>query len=183
MTEQMDDLDALFNYMDTASSSGDSGVFFDPGTYTVALKAIEYIPEGFKGKSCKFHFTVKTSSNADCPEQSTRSWIVKLDKTKDQNVRTLSDIKNMIFALLGQDPRELRSAEKNPKAHAQASALFKAAISPAFAASHNPPLSPKFLVGRECQLEAQQVPTKPKFEGGPAGKFTRHVWAPTPKTS
>lgn len=173
----MSDLDSLFADMAGASGSS-SGVYFTEGTYTVTLKQIEYIPNGYKGKSCKFHFTVDTSSTEEVKAQSSRVWICKLDKSKDQNKRTFADIKNLVFALTGQDPVALKDPAAQPKAHEQATAAFKAAIDATFAAESKIPQT--FLIGRKCALEAQKITTAAK-EGKPAGEFTRHVWSPLPK--
>lgn len=166
-------LDALFDSMATAEGSS-SGVFFTEGVYKVALKEIDYKPAGYKGKSCIFRFTVTESNNPEHPVGATRVWICKLDKSRDENVRTLADIKSLIFALGGKSIRDVGSAEANPKAHEQATKMFKAALDATFAKQEG--IDPAVLFGREAKLEALKIPTKPKTPGGPPGEYTRHVW-------
>lgn len=175
----MSDLDDIFKDM-ANSKGGSSSTFFTQGVFGVALKGVEWIPDGYKGTSCKFHFTVVTSSNeAEHAIGATRTWILKLDK-KEQRERTMADIKALIFALLGFNPRDLKNPETNPGAHQQATMLFKALIDPSFAAANNLVEKAAGMIGRECVAEIEVVATKPR-DGKPAGQFTRHVFGPTPK--
>jgi hypothetical protein len=165
------DLDQIFGNMEKASMS-DKGSFFPGGLYTCALKSMEY-RNGFKGQSFIAKFEVLESNNPDCAVGSTRSWIVKLDKqeTKEQ---AMGDIKALIFALLGKSAKDVGSADKNPLAHKQAVALFKAHIDE----NYGPKFKAEFgvdapsLVGRPVSLEATSVKTKA------GGDFTRHSWSP-----
>ncbi len=174
-------IEDIFKDMEKAKGSA-SGTFFTTGVYTVGLKAIEWIPDGYKGTSCKFHFTVlKSSDPVNHPVEQTRVWILKFDK-KEQRERTMADIKSCIFALMGQDPRALKNPDANPQAHQQATMLFKALIDPTFAVANNLTEKAQKLIGRQCITEVEVVDTKPK-DGKPAGKFTRHAWAPLPKAA
>jgi len=165
----MSDLEALFEGMASAKGSS-SGVFFTEGVYTTELKEIEFIPNGYKGKSVKFHCKVLESNNPQHAVGSTRVWILKLDKSKDENKRTMADIKGLIFALLGTSAKEVGSPETNPNAHEQATALFVAAIDTTYA--KNKGLDPRALIGCKAGLECLSIKTK----GG--GDYTRHVWTP-----
>ena len=170
------DLDTIFGSMEKASVS-DKGTFFNGGLYLNELISIEY-RDGYKGKSCIAKFKVLESNNEEDEVGSTRTWIVKLDnpKTKDQ---AMGDIKGLIFALLGINPRQVGSPDKNPNAHKQASDIFRASIDEDFAAKLEKP-APK-LVGRKCALEATVVSTAPSKDRPEGGKFTRHAWTPAPK--
>lgn len=168
-------IEDMFAGMDTAQGSN-SGVFFTGGNYDVELKEIEYRPNGYKGKSVFFRFKVTTSNNAEHSVGSTRVWICKLGKKPDEDKRTMADIKNLIFALLGQSSKEVGSPEQNPKVHQQATALFLAACDPQYAKKNN--LDPEALIGRTCHLECQVVELKPKPGQTEKGQFTRHIWSP-----
>ena len=175
----MSELDEIFKGMAEAKGSN-SGTFFTTGVFTVALKDVEWIPDGYKGTSCKFHLTVVKSSNeTDHPIGATRVWILKFDK-KEQRERTLADIKAFFFALGGADPRSLKNPESNPQAHHQATMTFKAFCDPTFAAANGMADKVKTLLGRQCIAEVEVVDTKPR-DGKPAGKFTRHAFFPVPK--
>jgi hypothetical protein len=176
----MSDIDELFDNMAEAEGSN-SGVFFTEGLYEVSLKEVEFRPRGYKGKSVIFRFNVEASSDpANHQVGSTRVWICKLDKGEDQKKRTMSDIKNLMFALLGHDPNTLKSPEQHPKAHAQATALFKATIDPAYAKKEN--VDPNKVLGRRCKLEATKIMTNPR-DGRAPSPYTRHVWGPAAKTA
>lgn len=175
------DLDSIFGNMEKASVS-DKGTFYNGGLYLNELISIEY-REGFKGKSCIAKFKVLESNNEEDEVGSTRTWIVKLDnaRTKDQ---AMGDIKGLIFALLGINPRQVGSPDKNPKAHKQAVDIFKAAIDPDFASMLKDAGTPApSLVGRKVALEATVVATAPSKDRPEGGKFTRHAWTPAPKTA
>ena len=169
-------LENLFNQMAKAAGSNSGSTFFTDGVYKVELKEIEYIANGYRGTSCKFHFTVLESNNPAHAPQATRSWIVKLDKTREQNERTMADIKNLVFALTGTSLKQVGSVEVNPKVHTQATEAFFSAIDATVAKKTG--MSPTLLIGRQAALECMSVKTK---EGG---DFTRHVWGPvTPTTA
>lgn len=172
---------AYFDDMDTAKGSS-SGTFFTTGVYTVALKEVEWIPDGYKGTSCKFHLAVKATNNEEHPVGQTRVWILKFDK-KEQKERSMADIKSLLFALLGFDPRPLKNPDSNPKLHKQASMLFKALIDPEFAEANDFVAKAKAMIGKECLLEAEVVATKGKPPENKPGQFTRHAWGPVPKAA
>ena len=166
------DLDSILNNMEKASMT-DKGSFFGPGLYLCECKSLEY-REGFKGRSFIAKFEVIESDNPDHGPGTTRSWIVKLDRA-DTKEMAMVDIKSLIFALLGKSPRDVGSADKNPTAHKQAVALFKAQIDEAskakFKAEYG--IDAPDLRGRRVKLEA--TATKSSKTGN---DFTRHAWGP-----
>ena len=162
-------IEEMFAEMGSALGS-DGGVFFTGGVYKVELNEVEYRPNGYKGKSVFFRFKVLESGNAEHPVGSTRVWILKLGKKPDEDKRTMADIKNLIFALTGTTLKEVGSPEQNPKAHKDATNLFLAACDKAYAEKNK--IDHDALIGRECNLECQDVKTA---KGNP---FTRHVWTP-----
>lgn len=171
----MSDLDQLFEAMAGATGSS-SGVFFTEGNYKVELKEVEFRPNGFKGKSVIFRFTVTESNNPAHPVGSTRVWINKLDKKKDENIRTMADIKSLIFALTGHSVTEVGSPEVNPKAHEQAVACFMAAIDETHAKKSG--IAPDALIGCEAKLEVMKIITRPSPKYPQGGEYSRHVWDP-----
>ncbi len=166
------DLDSIFSNMEKASMS-DKGSFFGPGLYLCELQSLEY-REGFKGRSFIAKFGIVESNNEEHPAGATRSWIVKLDRADTKDM-AMGDIKSLIFALLGKAPRDVGSADKNPKAHAQAVALFKAQLKDeakaAFKEAYG--IDAPNLRGKRVKLEA--TATKSQKTGN---DFTRHAWSP-----
>lgn len=176
------DLDTVFGNMQAASVT-DKGTFFTHGLYVCTLESIEF-RNGYKGQSVIAKFKVDESNSEETSVGETRSWILKLDKpkTKDQ---ALGDIKSLVFASLGINPREVGSPDKNPAAHKQAVDIFKANIDPAVmatlkeqltAAGKNPDVV--VLKGKKVRLEATEVVTAPSPDRPAGGKFTRHTWTP-----
>jgi hypothetical protein len=175
----MSDIDDLFDNMAEAEGSN-SGVFFGEGNFEVSLKEVEFRPKGYRGKSVIFRFEVASSNDPATKPGATRVWICKLDKGEDQKKRTMSDIKNLFFALLGHEPNALKSPEEHPKAHAQVTSIFKALIDPAYAKKES--IDPEKYLGRKCKLEAVKIMTNPRDGKAPA-PYTRHVWSPLPKAA
>lgn len=167
------DLDTLFAGMQQ-SALNDRGEFFAEGLYTVEAKSFEF-RDGFKGKSFIAKFAVVESNNPDTPVGVTRSWIVKLDKAATK-AQAMGDIKSLMFALSGVDPRQVKSPELDPGAHEQATKLFKASIDETYAKTIG--VDPRLLVGRRVRLEATTVKTKATADRPNGGEFTRHSWTP-----
>lgn len=176
------DLENIFGNMERASVT-DKGTFFTHGLYLCTIESIEF-RNGYKGQSVITKFRVEESNSTETSVGETRSWILKLDKpkTKDQ---ALGDLKSLVFAALGFNPREVGSPDKNPGAHKQAVDIFKANIDPAkmaelTAAMNAAGKDPAMLVlkGRKVRLEATEVVTAPSPDRPAGGKFTRHAWTP-----
>ncbi len=169
----MSDLDALFSGM-ASSALNDRASFFPEGLYDCEVKALEY-RNGFKGQSFIAKFAVLSSNNPEAPIGTTRSWIVKLDKPKTK-AQAMGDIKSLIFALLGHEPRNIKAPEVDPGPHEQATKLFKCAIDETFAKAND--VDPKAFIGRKVHLECTTVKTAPTPDRPQGGDFTRHAWAP-----
>jgi hypothetical protein len=169
----MSNLDDLFSGM-AKSSVNDRGAFFTEGLFTVEVKSLEF-RNGFKGQSFIAKFEVKESNSAEHQVGVTRSWIVKLDKpkTKDQ---AMGDIKGLIFALVGVDPKSVKGPELDPGAHEQATKLFKCAIDETYAKASG--VDPKALIGKRVKLECTGIKTQPTADKPQGGDFTRHAWSP-----
>lgn len=168
------DLDTLFAGMEKSTTS-DRSDFFKSGLYTVTTKSFE-LRDGHKGLSFIARFKVLESNNPELTPGSTRSWIIKLDGTKDQKARAMGDIKGLIFALGGQTAAAVGSPEKNPQAHADAAKAFKCAVDETYAATCRVPVDA--LIDLPVKLEVAEVDTKPTPTNPNGGKFSRHAWSP-----
>jgi hypothetical protein len=167
------DLDTLFSGMNKSAVS-DSASFFTEGLYTVEVRSLEF-RNGFKGHSFIAKFEVKESNSPETLVGVTRSWIVKLDKPSTKE-RAMGDIKGLIFALCGTDPKTVKGPELDPSAHEQATKLFKCAIDETYAKANG--VDPRALIGKTVKLECTGVKTKPTADKPGGGDFTRHAWSP-----
>lgn len=158
----------VFNGMDSAPMFG-SGAYFAAGhRYALRTKTIK-VHDGFKGKTFIAEFEVLESSSEKDPPGSTRSYVVKLGAG---NVNAFSDIKALMFAILGTDPKKAGQPSDNPPLHAQAADAVKCAVDRDYAASKG--VAPDAFEGLPVRLETTTKKTK-------AGNdFTVHVWQPAP---
>jgi hypothetical protein len=167
------DLDSLFSGM-AKSTLTDKGAFFTEGLYLCEVASLEF-RNGFKGQSFIAKLKVVESNNEGHRPGVTRSWIVKLDRP-DTKAQAMGDIKSLIFALCGVNPKDVKAPEVDPKAHEQATMLFKCAIDETYAKANN--IDPKMFIGRQVKLECTSVKTKPTDKKPEGGDFTRHAWSP-----
>lgn len=169
------DVNSIYDNMTTVTGSS-SGVWFTEGLYEVELTGIDHRPNGHKGHSCIFQFKVLGSNRETHPVGSSRVWIVKLDGKKDQQERAYADIKNMVFALTGIEPKSVGDPSRDPDAkeqHKEALGLYLAAIDKTFATKHK--IDPEALFGNKALLECQTIKTK---SSNYQNDFTKHVWGP-----
>jgi hypothetical protein len=178
----MSDLEALFGGMALAESSGQQADFFKGGVYSVTTKSFEF-RDGYKGKSFIAKFVIDASNNPEVAVGSTRSWIVKLDGTKEQKTRAMGDIKNLFFALQGLNPDKVKKPEIDPTTHKEASHAFFCSVDAEYAKTKGEGIEHLDFIGLPVKLEATEVDTKPKVVGGAPGKFTRHAWMPSEETT
>lgn len=153
----------------------DRSDFFKDGLYDLETKSFEF-RDGHKGLSFIAKFVVKSSTNSEIQPGMTRSWIVKLDGSKDQKSMAMGDIKGLFFALAGTTTKDVGPPEKNPSAHEQATKAFKCSINETYAKANG--FDPNFLVGRPVKLECTLTKTKPSEKKPQGGEFTRHAWSP-----
>ena len=92
------------------------------------------------------------------------------------NKNAFSDIKSLIFAVTGYDPKKVGKPEENPQLHAQAAEITKGACDEEYAKKIG--MDPGLLVGREVRLTTHLKNTKPTKERPDGGVFTVHSWAP-----
>jgi len=98
---------------------------------------------------------------------------VKKDNMKKN---AFSDIKALIFAILGIDPKDAGQPKEKPALHAQAADLVRAACDPEYAARLG--LDPNALLDLPVRLETFAKPTRPTPEKPSGGVFTVHRWYP-----
>lgn len=161
----MDNLDSIFDGMAKQQMAG-KGQYLPPGySGRVILKPLKWNPNGFKGKSCVFEFTLKTSNLASEPVGSSRNWIIKVDAT---NQYAGSDIKQIMMSCAGVDPATVRSFEADPTPHNEAMSAFKKALT-----------DPSLVEG--CELDLQTVPYTTKgnpAQNKPSTVIALHKWSP-----
>jgi len=165
-------IEEMFKGMDTAEMNG-KGNYMAEGKYRVKTTALR-TKEGFKGKSFILDFEIVTSNNDAHKPGTSGSWVVKLDKPQ-----AFGDIKGLMFAISGVNPKTVRSPKQDPESHAQASELAKVALDPDYLTKKRKEdpkylegLEQTFAVGREIDLETVKIKTKANTD------FTVHNWTP-----
>jgi len=143
------------------------------GDFTLTIQRI-FVNDGFKGKFFVCEFTIDESTSAQDPAGCTRSWVAPL--TGERAKYSFGDIKNLIFALTGQNPRDAGTWEENPALHNEAAEIVKAACDPAYAKKNN--LDPTLLIGERVRLSTHAKATRPKPGQTQGGTFTVHTWSP-----
>lgn len=156
-----------FTGMDTAKANGGGQYMKGEGKYLVTIKRL-FVNDGHKGRFFIAEFTIDASPNSLDPVGSTRSWAVPL--TGERAKYSFGDIKNLVFAITGQDPKAAGSPEENPGLHSEATKFVMAACDPAYAKKNN--LDPTLLLDEKVILETNAKPTKK------GGTFTTHTWSP-----
>lgn len=137
------------------------------GRFTVTSRRL-FVSDGHKGKFVIFEFVVDSSNSETDPVGATRSWVLPLQGPRAK--RTLGEFKNLIFALTGDDPKDVGGPEENPQKHNEAGQLAMAAVDEAFAKKSG--IDPELLVGQQVGLETRFKPTQN------GGTFTVHDWFP-----
>ena len=162
-----------FDGAENARGMGGGQYFKGEGKFRLELKRM-FVNEGHKGKFFIAEFSVLDSTSGVDPIGSTRSWAVPL--TGERAQYTFGDVKKLVFALTGKEPNDHRDPEDDPKLHAEAVAIVKAAVDPDFAKKNN--LDPTLLIGQQVRLETNAKPTRPKPGQTQPGTFTVHTWSP-----
>jgi len=139
------------------------------GKFTLTTKKL-FVNNGHKGRFFIAEFEVVESTSASDPVGASRSWAVPL--TGERAARSFGEIKNLVFALTGKDPRDCGDPSSDPKLHKEATELVMAACDPTFAAKNK--IDPTELLGLQVGLETNAKPIKSK----PGQNFTVHTWSP-----
>lgn len=143
------------------------------GKFLVEITKL-FLNDGYKGKFFIAEFSIQESTSALDPVGTTRSWTVSLDGERGR--RALGDIKGLIFALTGKDPRDCGQPEDDPALHAEAAKLAMAACDEDYAKKNG--VDPSLFVGVPVRLETLHKATQPKPGNPQGGTFTVHRWSP-----
>lgn len=145
------------------------GNYMGEGVYRVELTAVFVKPRWKGGNVFVAEFKILESSNPKHAAGSTGSWVPKIETPN-----TFGDIKSLMFAALGINPKSV--APDDEKAHNQASLLAKAACGSDSAKKELSTLGfaeeDASVVGCIVGLECVQVKTKANTD------FTRYTWSP-----
>lgn len=171
------DVESLFGGMAKAQSTS-RGQYMDEGKFRVSAKgfSVRKSQDPLKQGAVffVFEFEILESSNPTAaPVGSTRSWLVNMG-----NAKALGNVKDLMLAFSGHEPKKVRPFEVDPTPHLEATEMAKVVCSPEYAAKAG--ADPNDLVGLELLLSCTKVNTRPKFPGAPAGQFTVHDWSPVP---
>lgn len=166
-------IESYFAPMTNARSMAGGQHLKGEGKFVVLMKKM-WVNDGHKGRFFIAEFEVEESSSPSDPVGSTRSWAVPM--TGERAAYSFGDIKNLIFALTGREPRDCGSPEEQPALHAEATALVTAACDPAYAKKHG--IDSTELIGLSVRLETRSKATKPSPQKPQGGTFTQHLWSP-----
>jgi hypothetical protein len=156
-----------------AKSMGGGQYFKGEGKFLVTTKRI-FVNDGHNGKFFIAEFAVKESTSDKDPAGCTRSWAVPLEGPRAKY--SFGDIKNLIFALTGQNPKEVGDPSEDPKLHQEVTQLVMAACDAEYAKKNK--IDPLDLIDADVALETVAKATKPKPGQATGGTFTVHNWSP-----
>jgi hypothetical protein len=153
--------------MESAKGMGGGQYFKGEGRFLVKTKRL-FVNQGHKGKFFVAEFEVLESTSPQDPVGCTRSWVAPLEGERAKY--SFSDVKNLVFAITGQDPKGVGDPSENPKLHQEATQLVMAACDPEYAKKNK--IDPTDLIDQEVGLETFAKGTKK------GGTFTVHSWSP-----
>jgi hypothetical protein len=153
--------------MDSAKSMGGGQYFKGEGRFLVRSKRM-FVNQGHKGRFFVAEFEILASNSSVDPGGATRSWVSPLEGERAKY--SFSDIKNLVFALTGKNPKDIGDPSENPKLHQEATQLVMAACDAEYAKKNN--IDPTDLIGLDVKLETFSKATKK------GGTFTVHAWEP-----
>jgi hypothetical protein len=169
-------IDTLFAGMATAPMRGAGGNYMTPGLYTVEMTNIKEF-SGQKGRAAIFEFKVVTTDNDKHPVGSSGSYVILLENPDPvKRGYAWSDLKAIMFALDGKDPKRVKPAEVDPQAHADVTELTKLVLNEEYCKAKG--LEPGFLNGTRVELECRTKKTRPTPQKPQGGDYTLHVWGP-----
>jgi hypothetical protein len=165
------DIDKLFSGMQNAPMFG-RGNYMGEGLFQVKITNV-FVKPRFKGGNvfiCEFQ--ILESNNEKHKVGTTGSWCPKIELPN-----TFGDIKSLMFAATGTDPKTVKA--EDGALHGQASLLARAACGSESAKAE---LKQTFaqqgidhdgsIIGCEVRLECTQTKTKENKD------FTRYTWSP-----
>lgn len=158
---------SYFNGMDNAKAMGGGQYFKGEGRFRVKTKRM-FVNQGHKGKFYIAEFEVLESTSPSDPVGCTRSWAVPLEGERAKY--SFADVKNLVFALTGQNPKDVGDPSENPKLHQEATQLVMAACDSEYAKKNK--IDPLDLIDAEVGLETFSKTTRKNQP------FTVHVWSP-----
>lgn len=160
------DIDQLFKGMKDAPMFG-RGVYMAEGVYEVEITNIFVKPRFKGGNVFVTEFKILESNNEKHKPGTTGSWVPKIELPN-----TFGDVKSLMFAATGTDPKTVKA--EDAALHAQASMLARAACGSESAKAElkQAGLDDPSIVGCRVRLECTQTKTKA------GGDFTRYAWAP-----
>ena len=161
------DIDQLFKGMKEAPMFGRGNYMNDEGVYLVELTNVFVKPRWKGGNIFVAEFKILESNNDAHKAGSSRSWAPKLELPN-----TFGDIKALVLAAIGTDPKSVTEADK--ALHEQATLLARAVCGSESAKAElkTAGIDDFSLVG--CRVRLETMPTKTK-ENKP---FTRYTWSP-----
>lgn len=162
----MADIDALFGGMQNAPIFG-RGNYMKEGNYLVQITNIFVKPRFKGGNVFVAEFKVLESDNPEQKVGGSGSWVPKIETPN-----TFGDIKSLMFAATGTDPKHVKNEDS--KAHGEATRMAKAACGSESAKAElaKEGIEDGFLIGLKVKLECNVVKTKAGTD------FTRYTWSP-----
>lgn len=171
-------VESYFSGMANAKSMSGGQYFKGEGKFLLRTKRM-FVNDGHKGKFFIAEFEVLQSTSAQEPVGCTRSWAVPLEGERAKY--SFGDVKNLVFAITGQSPKDVGDPSENPKLHQEATQLVMAACDAEYAKKNG--IDPTDLIDQEVGLETFLKATKPKAGQTQGGVFTVHAWGPAESTS
>lgn len=169
----MGGVESYFSGMSNAKAMSGGQYFKGEGKFKLRTKRF-FVNDGHKGKFFIAEFEVLESSTTTDPKGATRSWAVPLEGSRAKY--SFGDIKNLVFAICGQNPKDVGDPSENPKLHQEATQQVMAACDAEYAKKNN--VDPTDLIDQEVSLETFLKATKPKEGQTQGGTFTVHNWGP-----
>jgi hypothetical protein len=162
----MSDIDAMFGGMAKAPIFG-RGNYMKEGNFLVEITNVFVKPRFKGGNVFVAEFKILTSDNPEQKVGGSGSWVPKIETPN-----TFGDIKSLIFAATGVDPKKVSNDDE--AAHADVTRMAKAACgSPtAIKELEAKGVPADFMVGLQVKLECNIVKTRANTD------FTRYTWSP-----
>lgn len=171
----MSNIEAMFAGMETAKQMATGQHFKGEGNFVLQPKLMK-VNSGHKGRFFIAEFTVLESSSPLDPVGCTRSWAVPLEGERSKY--SFGDIKGLIFAISGDDPKTVGAPEESPKAHQEAAQMVMAICDADYAKKHGLEEVASLLLSNQIKLTTFFKSTRPTPQKPQGGTFTVHQWSP-----